>query len=102
VRRTKGGAKGAEAHCPDVKEVEKTFWLIRPDDWVINKKTKRIIMIEFKRASDTAEAYYSDMQSIVERQHTPISGVNSGEAAYTHQNRVHIVSVVCHTVGRNS
>jgi hypothetical protein len=25
VSRTKGGAKGAEAHCPDVKEVEKTF-----------------------------------------------------------------------------
>ncbi len=44
VRRTKGGAKGAEAHCPDVKEVEKTFWLSRPDDWVINKKTKGIIM----------------------------------------------------------
>jgi hypothetical protein len=31
VRRTKGGSKGAEAHCPDVKEVEKTFWLSRPD-----------------------------------------------------------------------
>ena len=25
VRRTKGGVKGAEAHCPDEKEVEKTF-----------------------------------------------------------------------------
>jgi hypothetical protein len=25
VRRTKGGAKGAKTHCPDVKEVEKTF-----------------------------------------------------------------------------
>jgi hypothetical protein len=67
VRRTKGGAKGAEAHCPDVKEVEKTFCLIRPDDWGINKKTKRIIMIEFKRASDTAETYYSAIQSIAER-----------------------------------
>ena len=78
VRRTKGGAKGAEAHCPDEKEVEKTFWLSRPDGWVINKKTKRIIMLEFKRASDTAETYYSDMKSIVERQHTPISeGLNA-------------------------
>jgi hypothetical protein len=47
--RTKGGVKGAEADCPDEKEVEKTFWLSRPDGWVINKKTKRIIMIEFKR-----------------------------------------------------
>ena len=78
VRRTKGGAKGAEAHCPDVKEVEKTFWLSRPDGWVINKKTKRIIMLEFKRASDTAETYYSDMKSIAERQHTPIlEGLNA-------------------------
>ena len=78
VRRTKGGAKGAEAHCPDVKEVEKTFWLSRPDGWVINKKTKRIIMLEFTRASDTAETYYSDMKSIAERQHTPIlEGLNA-------------------------
>ncbi len=30
VSRTKGGVKGAEVHCPDVKEVEKTFWLSRP------------------------------------------------------------------------
>jgi len=52
--------------------VEKTFWLSRLDDWVINKKTKRIIMLEFKRTSDTAETYYSDMKSIVERQHLPI------------------------------
>jgi len=78
ARRTKGGAKGAEAHCPDVKEVEKTFWLSRPDGWVINKKTKRIIMLEFKRASDTAETYYSDMKSIAERQPTPIlEGLNA-------------------------
>jgi hypothetical protein len=78
VRRTKGGTKGAEAHCPDVKEVEKTFWLSRPHDCVINKKTKRIMMLEFKRASDTAETYYSDMKSIAERQHTPIlQGLNA-------------------------
>jgi hypothetical protein len=44
VTRTKGGAKGIEAHCPDEKEVEKTFWLSRPDGWVIKKKTKRIII----------------------------------------------------------
>jgi hypothetical protein len=78
VRRTKGGAKGAEAHCPDEKEVETTFWLSRPDGWVINKKTKRIIMLEFKRASDTAETYYSDMKLIAERQQTPIlEGLNA-------------------------
>ena len=45
---------------------------------MINKKTKRIIMLEFKRASDTEEAYYSDMKSITERQHTPIlEGLNA-------------------------
>ncbi len=49
VRRTKGGAKGAEVHCPDEKEVEKTFWLSRLDGWVINKKTKRIIMLERRK-----------------------------------------------------
>ena len=77
VRRTKCGVKGAEAHCPDEKEVEKTFWLSRTDDWGINKKTKRIIMLEFKCTSDTEEAYYSDMKSITERHHTPIlEGLN--------------------------
>ena len=32
---------------------------------MVNKKTKLIIMLEFKRASDTAETYYSDMRSII-------------------------------------
>ncbi len=64
---------------------------------MINKKTKRIIMLEFccssvaallqlcriimlefKRSSDTAETYYSDIKSIAERQHTPIlEGLNA-------------------------
>ena len=45
---------------------------------MINKKTKRIIMLEFKRTSDTAEKYYSDMKSIAERQHTHIlEGLNA-------------------------
>ena len=48
------------------------------DGWVINKKTKRIIMLEFKRTSDTVEKYYSEMKSIAERQHTPIlEGLNT-------------------------
>ncbi len=65
MRRTKGGVKGAEVHCPDEKEVKKTIWLSRPDpDWVINKKTERIIILEFKRVWDTTETYYSDMKSI--------------------------------------
>ena len=74
VRKMKGGVKGAEAPNPDEKEVEKTFWLSRPDGWVVNKKTKRIIMLEFKRASDTAETYYSDMRAIAAKQHTHLGG----------------------------
>ncbi len=59
-------------------DAEKTFWLSRPDGWVINKETKRIIMLEFKRTSDTVEKYYSEMKSIAERQHTPIlEGLNA-------------------------
>ncbi len=45
---------------------------------MINKKTKLIIMLAFKRTSDTVGTYYSDMKSIVERQHTPIlEGLNA-------------------------
>ena len=47
---------------------------------MINKKTKRIMMLEFKRASDTAEPYYSDTDTklIEKRQHTPIlEGLNA-------------------------
>ncbi len=72
VRRTNDGVKGSEAPCPDEKEVETTFCLSRSDGWVINKKTKRITMLEFKRISDTTETYYSDMKSIAD------------EATYTH------------------
>jgi hypothetical protein len=71
VRRTKVGAKGEEAQCPDEEEVEKTFWLSRPDGWVINKKAKEIIMLGFKCVSDTTETYYSDMK------------INSGETEHT-------------------
>jgi hypothetical protein len=45
---------------------------------VINKKTKRIIMLEFKHASDTVETYYSDMKEKAERHHTPfLEGLNA-------------------------
>ncbi len=33
----------------DEEEVEKSFFLNRPDDWVINRKVKKIILLEFKR-----------------------------------------------------
>jgi hypothetical protein len=44
--------------------VEKTFWFSRPDGWVINSKMKRIILLEFKRTTDTSETYYEDVKSI--------------------------------------
>jgi hypothetical protein len=57
--------------------VEKTFW-IRSDGWVIDTKTKRIILLEFKRCSDTSETYYTGMKSIEERQYAPIlEGLNA-------------------------
>ena len=74
----KDGVKGADTPNQDEKEVEKTFWLSRPDGCVVNEKKKRIIMLEFKRASDTAETYYSDMRAIAAKQHTPIlEGLNT-------------------------
>ena len=77
VGKMKGGVKGTETPNLDKKEVEKTFWISRPDGWVVNKETKRIIMIEFKRSSDTTETYYSDMKGITVKQHTPIlEGLN--------------------------
>ena len=74
----KGGVKGEDTPNLDETEVEKTFWVSRTDGWVIKKQMKRIIMLEFNRSSDTTETYYSDMKSIVERQHTPIlEGLNA-------------------------
>ena len=32
----------------DETEVEKSFWLSRPDGWVINRKTKKIVLLYLK------------------------------------------------------
>ncbi len=56
----------------DEAEVEKSFWLRRPDDWVINRKTKKIVLLEFKRTSDCGESYYEEMWKVADKQHTPI------------------------------
>ena len=56
----------------DEAEVEKSFWLSRPDGWVINRKTKKIILLEFKRTSDAVESYFQVMWKVPEKQHTPI------------------------------
>ena len=54
------------------EEVEKSFWLSRPDGWVVNTKLKRIVLLEFNRAADTSEKYYHDMRKVAEKQHIPI------------------------------
>ena len=42
----------ADSPMVDETEVEKSFWLSRPDGWVKNRKTKKIVLLEFKRTSD--------------------------------------------------
>ena len=56
----------------ETREVEKSFWLSRPDGWVFNRKMKKIILLEFKRTADYSEAYYRDMKRVTEQQHIPI------------------------------
>jgi hypothetical protein len=56
----------------DEAEVEKSFWLSRTDGWVINRKMKKIVLLEFKRTSDVVEAYFQVMWKVSEKQHTPV------------------------------
>ncbi len=37
-----------------------------------NRKTKEIVLLEFKRVSDYGESYFEDMWKMSEKQHTPI------------------------------
>jgi hypothetical protein len=53
-------------------EVEKCFWLSRPDGWVFSRKTKKIMLLEFKRTSDCGESYFQDMRRVSEQQIVPI------------------------------
>ena len=63
---------GADSPMVVEAEVEKSFWLSRPDGWVINRKTKKIVLLEFKRTSDCGESYYEDMWRVADKQHVPI------------------------------
>ena len=56
----------------DEMEVEKSFWFSRADGWVKNRKTKKIVLLEFKRTSDCGESYYEEMWNVSDRQHAPI------------------------------
>jgi hypothetical protein len=62
----------ADSPMIDEAEVEKSFWLSRQDGWVINRKTKKIVLVEFKRTSDCEESYYEDMWKVADKQHDPI------------------------------
>jgi hypothetical protein len=72
VRRNKDRNSGEDSTVIDVGEVERSFWLNRPDGWMVNRKMKQIILLEFKRTTDYSEAYYRDMRRVTEQQHTPI------------------------------
>ncbi len=39
---------------------------------MINRKTKKIILLEFKRTSDFGESYFKDMWRVAEKQYTSI------------------------------
>jgi hypothetical protein len=62
----------ADSPMVDEVEVEKSFCISRLDDWVINRKTKKIILLEFQRTSDYGESYFKDMWGVAENQHTLI------------------------------
>ena len=72
VRRNKDRTSGGDSTVIDVGEVEKSFWLSRPDGWVVKRKMKKIILLEFKRTADYSESYFRDMRRVAEQQHTPI------------------------------
>ena len=55
------------------EDTTKSFWISRPDDWMVNRKIKKIILLEFKRTSDYSESYYRHMWRGTEQQHTPIT-----------------------------
>ena len=38
----------------------------------MNKKMKKIALLEFKRTTDSSESYYQDMWKVSEQQHIPI------------------------------
>jgi hypothetical protein len=72
TRRNKNRASGGDLLLIDEEEVEKSFCLRRPDEWTVNRKIKKIILLEFKRTTDYSESYYRNMWRVSEQQHTPI------------------------------
>jgi hypothetical protein len=90
----------ADSPIADKAEVEKSFWLSRPDGWVINRKMEKILLLEYMRAADSSESYYQDMWKVAEKQHTPIlKGLRALAAAADREWEVEVVPLV---VGQRS
>ncbi len=67
VKRRTNSQVRTDSPMVDEAEVETSFWLRRPDGWVINRKTKKIILLEFKRTSDYGDSYFKDMWEVSEK-----------------------------------
>ena len=54
--------QGSEGRIPMINEEEgeKAFWLSRPDGWVVNRKMKRIVLLEFKRLIGSMLSRYEE------------------------------------------
>jgi hypothetical protein len=74
VRGRTTGPVRADSSMTDEEEMEKSFWLIRPDGWVVNRKMKKIILLEFKKTSDPAEAYFWYVEGDEETVHPHSNG----------------------------
>ena len=66
VRGNKNRSARADSTRIDEPEVEKSFWLSRPDGWVVNRKMKKIVLLEFKRTTGSSESYYQDMWKVTQ------------------------------------
>jgi hypothetical protein len=74
MEKVRGRAKRpvrADSPMTDESEVEKSSWISRSDGWVINRKTKWIILLEFKRTIDCVEGYFQNMWRVEEKKYTP-------------------------------
>jgi hypothetical protein len=78
--RANRGVRGEDSSMTDETEVEKSFWIRRTDGWEINRKTKKVILLEFKRTIDCGEGYFQDMWRVTDKQHTPILTLLNGSS----------------------
>ena len=46
--------------------MKKSFCFNRSDGWVVNRKMKKIVLLEFERTADSSQSYYQDMKEVME------------------------------------